>query len=127
MNFKMENEEYEFTTVELQALAKNIASARLGYDVDRVGSTDVKQVKDELVGFGFKFIPRGAAKATRGHKSSAHGTHPFAGAGGGGSGFGSDFGGGTFTSFGGGPGAMGGEYKWDKNDSKNLPMGSKRK
>jgi len=124
---KLENEEYEFTAVELQALAKNVDSSRLGYEVDRPGSTIVKQVKSDLVDMGFNFIVRGIAKATRGHKSSAHGTHPFAGSGGGGSGFGSDFEGGTFTSFGGGPGAMGGGYKWNKDDPKNLPMGSKRK
>jgi hypothetical protein len=118
INSKLENDEYNFSTVELQALAKNVDSARLKYDVDRASATTVKQVKADLIDLGFTFIARGVAKAIRGHKSSAHGTHPFAGSGGGGSGFGSDF-----TSFGGGSRT----YKWNKDDPRNLSMGSRRK
>lgn len=81
----------------------------------------------ELVNIGLKFVPREPVKFVRGSMSSAHGSHPFAGSGGGGSGFSSDRSGPGFTSYGGGPGAVGGGYEWRADDPRNLSMGSKRK
>ena len=60
--------------------------------------------------------------------SSAHGTSPYAGFGGGGSGMGSGREGPVGFGIGGGPGAIGSGQKWDANDPKNLRMGlGKRK
>lgn len=125
---KLDNDEYEFSSVELQALARTLDQKRLGHKVSASAPSFVRMIKQELVSeYGFTFVPREKTKFARGSMSSAHGSHPFAGAGGGGSGMGSDRSGPTFTSFGGGPGAMGGEYDWDKSDPKNLPMGEAKK
>jgi len=127
-NFKLDNDEYSFTAIELQALVRSIESKRLGHNVNAVSPDAVTYVKTELVrDFGFEFVPRKPTKFARGSMSSSHGSHPMAGSGGGGSGFGSDFGGGTFTAFGGGPGAIGGGGSWSVDDDKNLKMGAGRK
>lgn len=128
VEFKLENEETDFTPAELQAIAKNIWLEDGGDERGIVPARYVKIVKTELIdGYGMKFVPREPIRKTRGFNSSYHGTHPFAGSGAGGSGFGTSFDGPSFTSFGGGPGAIGGGYKWDPDDPKNLSMGSKRK
>ncbi len=124
---KMDNEEDTFSVVELQALSRATFATTTGHEVSEVPFQHVKAVRDEVEGYGLRYVPRAAVRKTRGHLSSAHGTHPFAGSGGGGTGFGSGWGGMSFTSFGGGPGAVGGGYKWDPNDPKNLAMGSKRR
>jgi curved DNA-binding protein CbpA len=126
---KLDNDEFSYTFVELQALARNATAQRTGNrDVTVPSQTDVTRVRATLEGeIGFKYVPRQPIKDVRGARSNAHGTHPFAGSGGGGSGFGSDFNGGTFTSFGGGPGAVGGGYEWKADDPRNLGMSAKRK
>jgi hypothetical protein len=126
---KLENDEFTYGFADLQALARNAAQRRTGDPRTATASEqDIKAIRQALeADVGFKYVAREPVKRTRGHLSNAHGTHPFAGAGGGGSGFGSDFGGTSFTSFGGGPGAVGGDYAWDPNDPKNLSMGTKRK
>ena len=127
--YKLDNDDFEYSFEELQALARNATARRTGNsDISMASPQDVASVRAALEGeMGFKYIARQPVKDVRGVQSSAHGTHPFAGAGGGGSGFGSDLGGGTFTSFGGGPGAVGGDYAWNPDDPKNLPMGAKKK
>lgn len=124
---KLDNDDYSFSTIELQALARNIDAGRLGHGVNTASLATLKSVKHDLINFGLDFSPREPVKFTRGTQSSAHGTHPFAGSGGGGSGFGSDFGGTTFTSYGGGPGAIGGGYSWKSGDKRNLKMGTARR
>jgi len=125
---KLDNEDLEFGFVELQALARNATQARTGNRSTTLASDrDVRAIKDELVSaIGFRYVPRGVVRNVRGHTSPSHGSHPLKGMAGG-SGFGSDFTGTTFTSFGGGPGAIGGEYDWDPESERNLPMGAKRK
>lgn len=130
MNMKLDDDDFVYNFMELQALARNMAAKRTGDPRVAVASkSDVDAVRKVLESeFGFKYVPREPARDVRGASGSAHGTHPFAGMGGGGSGFSSDReGGGGFTSFGGGPGAIGGGYAWDPKDKKNLPMGSKRR
>lgn len=127
VNYKLDNDEYSFSTAELQALARNSESQRLGRKAQVASLASTSALKQNLIDdFGFKFEPRQATQFKRGSMSSSHGSHPFAGSGGGGTGFGSDFSGATFTSYGGGPGAIGGGYAWRPEDKKNLPMGSKR-
>lgn len=130
VNMKLDDDDFSYDFMELQALARNMAAKRTGDRRVAVASkTDVASIRKVLEDeFGFKYIPREPSRDVRGASGSAHGTHPFAGSGGGGSGFSSDReGGGGFTSFGGGPGAIGGGYAWDPKDKKNLPMGSKRR
>ena len=127
VNHKLDNDEYAFTATELQALARNAESKRIGQRATMASPQATKALRNELTSdFGFSFSPREPVKFARGSMASGHGTHPFAGSGGGGSGFGSGLDGPSFTSFGGGPGAIGGGYAWDKDDPKNLSMGSKR-
>ena len=128
INYKLANDELSFSAAELQALARNLEAKKLGVkQVTMAGSSFAKSVKDELVDFGFEFKPREKVKHVRGSMSSAHGTSPWAGMGGGGSGFGGERSNkvGGFTSMGGGPGAIGGGYDWDPNDKKNLGMAGK--
>jgi len=129
LEYKLNNEEYEFNFIELQALARNETKARTGDKRTSAASQkETESIKDVLVrDYGFEFIPREKLKQTRGFTSPLNGKSRWAGQGGGGSGFGSDFGGSTFTSFGGGAGAMGGGGTWDKNSSRNLGMGAGRK
>lgn len=127
VNYKIDNDEYEFSTSELQALALNVDAKRLGHGVTVAAQATVTSIKRELIDdFGFRFVPRQPTRYARGSMSSGHGRHPFAGSGAGGSGFGTGFGGPSFTSFGGGPGAIGSGVEWKSGDKKNLPMGSRR-
>jgi hypothetical protein len=123
---KLDDDEYEYNFIELQALARNIASKEKGYD-KLASPSETASVKRALSDVGLKFIGREPIKNTRGICSPSHGTHPFAGSGGGGSGSGTSFEGPSFMGFGGGPGAIGGKYRWDPNDPKNLSMGTKTK
>jgi len=131
ISYKLDNDEVTYNFIELQALARNMASKRVGRKVDGADKLDIDGVRNDLEKeMGFKYIPREPIKQVRGTSSPAHGTSPFAGMGGGGSGFGTDFGTphvGGFTGFGGGPGAIGGKYDWDPNDPKNLGMGAKKR
>lgn len=124
---KLDNDEDSFSATELQALSRNVDFAARKLKGALAPEMTVKRVKEELLSYGLKFTPRPTVKHVRGVTSNPNGTHPFAGSGGGGSGFGSDYHGATFTSFGGGPGAVGGGYEWDPEDKKNLSMGAKRK
>ena len=126
---KLNDDVFDYDFMELHALGRNITQLKMGkkMTISEASPGILDQIKTSLKDMGFTFVGRQPVKKTRGFKSSAHGTHPFAGSGGGGSGFGSDFGGTTFTSFGGGAGAVGGGYSWNADDKKNLPMGSKRK
>ena len=130
MAFKLDNEEFSYNFVELQALARNVASRRVGHAVNGADQRDIDQVRKTLENeVGFKYVPREPVKQVRGATSNPNGTSPYAGMGGGGSGFASNTfrGAGEFTSFGGGPGAIGGGYEWDANDPKNLGMGAKKR
>lgn len=129
IEMKLDNDDLAYSFIELQALARNTSKSRLkDKRVTEASPEDISAVRNTLEKeMGFKYVGRQPVKQTRGFKSNSHGTSPWAGTGGGGSGFGSDFHGSTFTSFGGGPGAIGGGYKWDANDPKNLGMGAKRK
>jgi curved DNA-binding protein CbpA len=131
VEFKLSNDEYEYSFLELQALARNITIKRLNDPRITVpGRHDIDKVRNALENeIGFKYNARQPIKTVRGMSSPSHGTNRFAGMGGGGSGFGNNefFGGDGFTSFGGGAGAIGGKYEWDPNDPKNLAMGTKRK
>lgn len=129
MNLKLEDDDLTFSFVELQALARNAASQRLGHKVDVAGQGDIKSIRSVLEkDMGFRLIVREPVRNIRGATSNPNGTHPFAGSGGGGSGFSSSRdGGGGFTSFGGGPGAIGSGTAWDPNDSKNLRMGARKR
>jgi hypothetical protein len=130
VNYKLDNEEFEFSTQELQALVHNTEKKRLGYNVSSVSSGATSNLRSILVNdYGFKFVPRAPVKFSRGGMASSHGTNPYAGMGGGGSGAGSEMSKhvGGFHGMGGGPGAMGGGYNWDKDDKRNLPMGAAKK
>ena len=127
VEFKMEEGEDFFDAAELQAIAKRRWLKEGGDRRGIVPSRYTKQVKTELIEYGLKFIPREPERTTRGYAAGYHGTHPFAGAGSGGTGFSTSRDGPGFTSYGGGPGAIGGGYDWDANDPKNLSMGAKRK
>lgn len=125
---KLDNDDYSFSTAELQALSRNVDKRHMKHDVDVASPQTVAKIKDELTKeYGFKFQARTPPKHFRGSMSSGHGRHPFAGSGGGGSGFGSDMSGTSFTSFGGGPGAIGSGVEWSASDDKNLSMGSRRR
>jgi hypothetical protein len=128
--FKLENDETAFSTAEAHAIARNMMKSSLGKYKNKISASDPQKVKlviKELESYGFLYRPLQPIKQVRGITSNPHGKNPFAGMGGGGSGFGSDFGGSTFTSFGGGPGAMGSGTKWDSSAKTSLPMGSRRR
>ena len=127
VSYKLDNDEYAFNASELQALARNADEVKLGHEVFVASRTTTEKIKNDLIDVGLTFDPRRPVKFLRGGMSSAHGSHPFAGSGGGGSGFGSGFGGPTFTSFGGGPGSIGGDDVWDPDDKKNLKMGARKR
>jgi hypothetical protein len=126
---KFDNDDFEYSFMDLHALARNMTQAKLGKgkknEVSEAGKAELDEVKFELNGLGFNFIGRQPPKAVRGFTSPKNGTNRFAGTGGGGSGFGTDWEGPTGRGHGGGPGAIGGGYDWDPNDPRNLGMGAK--
>jgi hypothetical protein len=130
VEFKLENDETTFSVAEVHAIARNMMKPGLGKYQKMISESDpakVKLVIHELESYGLLYKPLQSIKNVRGITNNPHGKNPFAGMGGGGSGFGSDFGGSTFTSFGGGPGAMGSGTKWDSAAKTSLPMGSRRR
>jgi hypothetical protein len=129
IEMKLENDEYEYGFVELQALARNMMAAMQGGRASSYSSPSaviVDRIKRELRDMGFKFVGREPLKKTRGFTSPMHGSNRFAGMAGG-SGMGSSFDGPSGFGIGGGPGAIGGGYEWKAGDSKNLSMGSRRR
>lgn len=126
---KLENDEYEYNFVELQALARNEMHKSVGGKKLHIASPSqsvVEKIKRELGEIGFKFVGRESVKKVRGVTSPSHGSNPFAGMSGG-SGLGSNAGGPVGIGIGGGPGAIGGKYEWDSGDKRNLAMGSRRR
>jgi len=121
VNYKLDNDEEEFSAAELQALARNYQSAIAGRNVEKASTTLTKDIKAELLKIGFKFVARENVKGFRGSMSSAHGSNPFAGTGGGGSGFSSGD-----LKLGGGSGAIGGKRAWGTGPG-DLTMGTKKK
>lgn len=121
---KLDDDQYEFNYVELQALARNETQFELGDK--RVGAASqakTEKIRSILVNdYGFKFIGREKLKQTRGFTSPLNGKNRWAGQGGGGSGFSSGG-----LKMGGGSGTAGGSTNWDKNSSRNLGMGAGRK
>jgi hypothetical protein len=119
--FDNDDETFDFT--DLHALARSIHRQKKGTaKVAIAPEADVKALRTELEGYGLQFQGRQVQRKTRGHLSNAHGTHPFANSGSGGSGFG-DAG---FTGHGGGPGAVGSKVDWNADDPRNLRMNKKR-
>ena len=114
---KLENEEFDYSFVELQALARNEMHKSIGGKKSHVASPSqsvVDRIKDELNGMGFKFVGREPIRKGRGFTSPSHGKNPFASMSAG-------------SGMGGGPGAMGGGYKWDSSSKRDLSMGAGRK
>jgi len=121
VEYKMDNDEDSYSTAELQALARNIDFNKRGVEGALPSQALIKSVKQELIGWGLSFQGRQPQRHFRGAMSAAHGTSPFAGMGGGGTGFSSGG-----LGLGTGPGAIGGKTPWNASDKRNLPMGSKR-
>lgn len=127
MAAKIDDEDYDYNFIELQALARNVTASRTGRtDIKVASPIDLVAVKKELEEMGFLFIGREVSRSTRGFSSGYHGSHPFAGSVGGGTGMGTGYNGPVGWGIGGGPGSVGGSYKWDPNDKKNLGMGAKK-
>ena len=130
VDYKVESEEYEYDFAELQALARNevqkkVGGKKLTVSIPPQGVID--KIRKELEGdWGFKFIGRAVVHKGRGFTSPSHGKHPGSGMSSG-SGMGSNITGPVGFGMGGGPGAMGGGYKWDASSSRNLSMGAGRK
>lgn len=124
-DMKLDNDEYDYNFIELQALARNIDQAATEELVATASQATINKVRGELEGLGFKFIGRAPVKKVRGVTSSVHGTSPFVGMHGG-SGAGG-FGGEAGFGMGGGPGAMGSGKKWDASAPGNLSMGARRR
>ena len=130
VEYKYDNEETEYNFAELQAVARNMTKQKLGKklgsQVVTAGASELNLVKKTMDSFGIKFVGRQPVKTIRGVTSSKHGSNPFAGnAGGSGMGWGAD--GPVGFGMGGGVGAMGGGKPWSASDTKNLPMGSRRR
>jgi hypothetical protein len=119
INSKLEDDEFTFSTAELQMLARKMSGQ------PAPGPMQVSPIKTELVDWGFKFVGREPQKShTRGVTDNPHGRHPYADNPGGGSGFMiTPFEGTAGLGIGAGPGAMGGKYEWDPKDPKNLGHG----
>ena len=127
VDYKVDSEEYEYDFAELQALARNEAQKKVGgkkltVSVPPQGTID--KIRRELeVEWGFKFVGRQPVRKGRGFTSPSHGKHPGAGMSAG-SGMGSNITGPVGFGMGGGPGAMGGGYKWDAGSKRDLSMGA---
>lgn len=117
VEFKFDDEQETFNALELQALARNLDFKTRGLKNALPPASLVTQVKNDLIGYGLRFEPRQTQKFFRGAMSNSHGSHPFAGM----------SGGSGFTEV---PVWLHSKKEkpaWDANDSKNLPMGAKRK
>jgi hypothetical protein len=131
IEYALEEDDYTFDTAALHAIAINIIQLPNDW-VELVNMRQyvelVRDVKKKLLDSGLTMKERPAIDhSRRGPMSNAHGRHPFAGTGGGGSGMGSSREGPTGFGMGGGPGAIGSKTPWSSSDSKNLPMGSRSK
>lgn len=117
--FKFDNEEETFDTLELQALARNLfLQDTKGIKKGQVATAPSQyrdKVKTELAGYGLKFVPRDKIKQVRGVTSPLNGSNRFAGNHGG-SGF--------ENSFNRTPSAG---RTFDANDKGALGMGSKKR
>lgn len=112
---KLDNDDFEFSFIELHALARNLTQERLpNLDVSEARTRELSEIKAQLSDLGFKFVGRVPERVVRGVTSNPHGQHPFAGSGSGGSGF-SNF------------GAMGSGKSWDSSSSSNLSMGASKR
>jgi len=128
-DMKLDNDEFEYSFVELQALARNVDQKDVSRSKVRVSSASqatVDKIRNELDGLGFKFVGRKPLKSVRGVTSGIHGSSPYAGMYSG-SGVGINAAGPVGFGMGGGPGAMGSGKKWDASAPGNLPMGSQRR
>lgn len=84
VEYKLDNEDYEYDFVELQALARNLTAKERGSkDISVATTKSLDAVKKELAAVGFKFIGRQPVKKVRGFTSPKHGSSPFAGMAGG--------------------------------------------
>lgn len=121
---KLDDDQYEFNYVELQALARNQTQAMSGDKRTGAASqTTTEKIRSILVNdYGFKFVGREKLKQTRGFTSPLNGKNRWAGQGGGGSGFSSGG-----LKMGGGSGTAGGKTAWSRDSSRNLSMGAGRK
>lgn len=119
---KMDDECSTYTAMELQALTRNADYATRRIWEALPPQSVVTRIKGELASYGLALEIRQDVKHVRGAMSNAHGVCPHAGFGGGGTGMGTDKDGPIGFGIGGGPGVIGGGYKWDKNDSRNLKM-----
>lgn len=124
ITYKFDNDDLEFNAVDLQALARVIDQKKSRIKIAAPSAMTIatikKSLKDDL---GFKFVARQPVKHVRGSMSPGHGTHPFAGSVGGGSGFSAGWDGAVADArFSSGVGTMGGGKPWDSNDKKNLRM-----
>lgn len=129
VNMKLDDDDYSYSFVELQALARNLDALKSGEKKKLISSASKSTtgaVRSELDGFGFKFVGRQPLKSTRGIASSSHGTSPFVGMAGG-SGMGSGREGPIGFGMGGGPGAIGSGKPWNPSAPGSLPMGARRK
>jgi hypothetical protein len=123
VSYKFDDEQSTYTAVELQALVRNVDfNDRRMFDALPPNQL-INDVKEELSSYGLKLVPREKVKHFRGSMSSAHGSSPFAGTVGGGSGFMN----GGYLGIGGGPGIISTGEKWDASSPRNLPMGSRRR
>jgi hypothetical protein len=127
VEYKFEDEQESYDAKELQALARNIDYSQRKLKNALPPESLVTSIKNELQTYGLRFIPREKTQSTRGVTSGFHGTSPYAGFVGGGTGMGTGREGPMGFGIGGGPGAIGSEEKWDINDKKNLSMGASRK
>jgi hypothetical protein len=122
---KFDDDEETYTTLELQALSRNVYLSQPGHGIKKsqlaTAPASVRdRVKEELAGFGLRFAPRAPIKHTRGFTSPFHGSNRFAGNHGG-SGFEGIRGGhagNTTPSVG---------RTFDPSDATSLGMGSKKK
>jgi len=122
IKFKIDDEDLKYSAADLQALARNVDFLKRYLRDALPSATLVDSVKKELEKAGLKFEPRQPQKHFRGSMSSMAGASRYTGNYGG-SGFGIE----GFTSYGRGPGAIGGKTEYSANDPRSLPMGSTRK
>jgi hypothetical protein len=86
IEYKLDDENYEVTAKELQALTRKLDLDERGIVGALPPATLVSRIKTELTDLGFTFVAREKVKDFRGSFSAAHGKNRFAGMGGGGSG-----------------------------------------
>jgi len=123
--YKFDEEEETYSTLELQALARNLYLHDAGRDVKKGALATAPaayrdRVKAELSSYGLKFSPRDKVKQVRGFTSPFHGSNRFAG----------NHGGSGFEGIRGGHSANttpSAKRLFDPNDGTSLGMGSKKR